>query len=100
MKPSDKQIKVIEFLEQQLQFWKHTNDIGSPTHIGDISEFSRANLYDVFSEDEIKDLDSITTDLYLSITEIEQNQPKLSIDKQYPRYMIDYKFLSQKDANT
>jgi hypothetical protein len=98
MKPSDKQIKVIEFLEQQLKFWKHTNDIGSPTHIGDISEFSR-NMYDIFSEDEIKDLNSITTDLYFSIVNIELNQPKSSIDNQYPRYMIDYKFLTKKDAN-
>lgn len=70
MKPSDKQIKVIEFLEQQLKFWKHTNDIGSPTHIGDISEFSR-NMYDIFSEDEIKDIDILTTELYLNILEIE-----------------------------
>ena len=71
MKPTAKQLKVIEFLENQLKFWKHTNDIGSPTHIGDISEFSRANLDDVFSEDEIKDIDIFTTELYLSITEIE-----------------------------
>jgi hypothetical protein len=71
MKPTTKQIKVIEFLEQQLKFWKNSNDIGSPTHIGDISEFSTANLYDVFSEDEIKDVDILTTELYLSITEIE-----------------------------
>ena len=70
MKPSDKQIKIIEFLEQQLKFWKHTNDIGSPTHIGDISEFSN-NMYGILSEDEIKDLDSLTTDLYFSIMEIE-----------------------------
>lgn len=70
MKPTLKQIKIIEFLEQQLKFWKHTNDIGSPTHIGDISEFSR-NMYDIFSEDEIKDIDILTTELYLSITEIE-----------------------------
>ena len=71
MKPTAKQLKVIEFLENQLKFWKHTNDIGSPTNIGDISEFSRANLDDVFSEDEIKDIDIFTTELYLSITEIE-----------------------------
>ena len=71
MKPSNKQLKVIEFLEQQLKFWKNTNDISSPTHVGDISEFSRANLYDVFSEDEIKDIDIFTTELYLNLTEIE-----------------------------
>ena len=71
MKPSSKQLKVIEFLEQQLKFWKNTNDIGSPTHIGDISEFSRANLYDMFSEDEIEDVDILTTELYINILEIE-----------------------------
>ena len=70
MKPSEKQTKIIEFLEQQLKFWKHTNDIGSPTHIGDISEFSR-NMDDIFSEDEIKDIDILTTELYLNILEIE-----------------------------
>lgn len=70
MKPSEKQIKVIEFLEQQLKFWKHTNNIGSPTHIGDISEFSM-NIDNILSEDEIKDLDILTTELYLSITEYE-----------------------------
>jgi hypothetical protein len=71
MKPTTKQLKVIEFLEQQLKFWKNTNDIGSPTHIGDISEFSRANLYDIFSEDEIEDVDILTTELYINILEIE-----------------------------
>jgi hypothetical protein len=70
MKPSSKQLKVIEFLEQQLKFWKNTNDISSPTHVGDISEFSR-NMDDIFSEDEIKNIDILTTELYLSITEIE-----------------------------
>lgn len=70
MKPSDKQIKVIEFLEQQLQFWKHSNDIRSPSHISDISEYCR-NMDNILSEDEIEDIDMITTDLYLSITEIE-----------------------------
>jgi hypothetical protein len=71
MKPTTKQLKVIEFLENQLKFWKNTNDIGSPTHVGDISEFSRANLYDVFSEDEIEDVDILTTELYINILELE-----------------------------
>jgi len=71
MKPTAKQLKVIEFLEQQLKFWKNTNDIGSPTHVGDISEFSRANLYDMFSEDEIEDVDILTTELYINILEIQ-----------------------------
>ena len=70
MKPSLKQLKVIEFLEQQLKFWKNTNDIGSPTHIGDVSEFARF-LDDTFSQDEISAIEILTTKLYLSITEIE-----------------------------
>jgi hypothetical protein len=71
MKPSIKQIKVIEFLEQQLKFWKNTNDIGSPTHIGDISEFSYYLNDAGFTKDEIADIEILTTELYLSITEIE-----------------------------
>lgn len=39
MKPTDKQKKVIEFFQTQLKFWEKTNDIKSPTHIGDIKEF-------------------------------------------------------------
>lgn len=70
MKPTNKQLKVIEFLEQQLKFWKNTNDIGSPTHIGDISEFSR-NMDHIFSEEEIEDIDILTTELYINILEIE-----------------------------
>lgn len=70
MKPSEKQIKVIEFLEQQLKFWKHANDIRSPSHICDISEYS-SNMDNILSEDEIEDLDILTTELYLIVTDFE-----------------------------
>jgi len=70
MKPTTKQLKVIEFLEQQLKFWKNTNDIGSPTHVGDITEFSQF-LKDDFSIEEVLSVEILTTELYLSITEIE-----------------------------
>ena len=70
MKPTTKQLKVIEFLEQQLKFWKNTNDIGSPTHVGDITEFSQY-LKDDFSIEEVLSIEILTTELYLSITEIE-----------------------------
>jgi hypothetical protein len=71
MKPSSKQLKVIEFLEQQLKFWKNTNDIGSPTHIGDIREFSQF-LDDVLSKDEILFVELITHEIYERILEIEE----------------------------
>ena len=71
MKPSSKQLKVIEFLEQQLKFWKNSNDIGSPTHVGDITEFSQY-LKDDFTIEEVLSVEILTTELYLSILEIEQ----------------------------
>jgi len=71
MKPTTKQLKVIEFLEQQLKFWKNTNDIGSPTHIGDIREFSQF-LDDVLSKDEIIFVELITHEIYERIIELEK----------------------------
>ena len=71
MKPTTKQLKVIEFLEQQLKFWKNTNDIDSPTHVGDITEFSQY-LKDDFTIEEVLSVEILTTELYLSILEIEQ----------------------------
>jgi len=73
MKPSSKQLKVIEFLEQQLKFWKNTNDIGSPTHIGDIREFSQF-LDDVLSKDEIIFVELITHEIYERIIELESRK--------------------------
>jgi hypothetical protein len=73
MKPSPKQLKVIEFLEQQLKFWKNTNDIGSPTHIGDIREFSQF-LDDVLSKDEIIFVELITHEIYERIIELESRK--------------------------
>jgi hypothetical protein len=73
MKPSSKQLKVIEFLEQQLKFWKNTNDIGSPTHIGDIREFSQF-LDNVLSKDEIMFVELITHEIYERIIELESRK--------------------------
>jgi hypothetical protein len=73
MKPSSKQLKVIEFLEQQLKFWKNTNDISSPTHIGDIREFSQF-LDDVLSKDEIIFVELITHEIYERIIELESRK--------------------------
>jgi len=69
MKPTAKQLKVIEFLEQQLKFWKNSNDIGSPTHISDIREFSQF-LDNVLSKDEIIFVELITHEIYERIIEL------------------------------
>ena len=44
MKPTKKQIKVIDSILYIIETWKSTNDIDSPIHIADISDFLYADL--------------------------------------------------------
>ena len=44
MKPTEKQIKVIDTILYIIETWKRTNDIDSPIHISDISDFLYADL--------------------------------------------------------
>ena len=44
MKPTDKQIAIIDSIISTIQTWKNTNDISSPTHYNDIEEFLYADL--------------------------------------------------------
>lgn len=44
MKPTKKQIKVIDTILSIIKTWKDTNDIDSPTHTVDIHEFIFADL--------------------------------------------------------
>lgn len=53
MKPSEKQQVIIQTLESEINYWKNTNDINSPTHIVDIRECILAALSDIVSEEDI-----------------------------------------------
>lgn len=44
MKPTEKQIKVIDTILSIIKTWKSTNDIDSPTHTVDIHDFLYADL--------------------------------------------------------
>jgi len=44
MKPTEKQIKVIDTVLSIIETWKNTNDINSPTHTVDIHDFLYADL--------------------------------------------------------
>lgn len=44
MKPTKKQIKVIDTILSIIETWKNTNDIDSPTHTVDIHDFLYADL--------------------------------------------------------
>ena len=63
MKPTETQKTVCEALIEQLQFWKHTNDIDSPTHYTDMDEHFTL-LSDCLSETEIEELTSETCNLF------------------------------------
>ena len=44
MKPTEKQIKVIDSILSIIKTWKSTNDIDSPTHNSDMHDFLYADL--------------------------------------------------------
>ena len=64
MKPTKTQKAVIDAVIDQLQFWRSTNDIDSPTHYCDMDENYAASLDDCLSEEEIEELTSETCNLF------------------------------------
>ena len=56
MKPTKTQKAVIDAIIEQLNFWRGTNDINSPTHYCDMDECYKASLEDCLSEKEIEEL--------------------------------------------
>ena len=64
MKPTKTQKAVINAIIDQLQFWRNTNDIDSPTHYCDMDECYKSSLDDCLSEDEIEHLKSETCNLF------------------------------------
>ena len=44
MKPTEKQIKVIDEVLSIIKTWKSTNDIDSPTHSSDMHDFLYADF--------------------------------------------------------
>ncbi len=64
MKPTKTQKAVIDALIEQLQFWRITNDINSPTHYCDMDESYKDSLEDCLSEEEIEGLKAETCNLF------------------------------------
>ena len=65
MKPTEKQIKVIDTVLSIIKTWKNTNDITSPTHTVDIHDFLYADLE---SEDIIHS--AITDELEITLANL------------------------------
>lgn len=64
MKPTKTQKAVIDAVIDQLNFWRSTNDINSPTHYCDMDESYQSALEDCLSEKEIEELKSETCNLF------------------------------------
>lgn len=57
MELSNKQILLIDSMKSIIETWRITNDIKSPTHIGDIREFLNADLMDVVSDEDVEEIE-------------------------------------------
>lgn len=69
MKPTEKQIKIIDTILSIIKTWKSTNDIDSPTHDVDIYDFLYADLEskDIITQYDCKMIEDRLTDLLYTI---------------------------------
>jgi hypothetical protein len=70
MKPTSKQIRVINFLRELLNVWENSNDISSPSHNGDILETIYARGLD--SELTQEQIDYLEGDIWFLLNFIRQ----------------------------
>ncbi|MBO7692960.1 MAG: hypothetical protein J6Y28_01670 [Acholeplasmatales bacterium] len=72
MKPTEKQIQVIDVILSIIKTWKNTNDINSPTHTVDIHEFLYADLEieDLIYSAETEELENSLCNLLYTIQTI------------------------------
>lgn len=69
MKPTEKQVKVIDTILSIIKSWKNTNDINSPTNSSDIHEylFNELEILGIITLCEREEIEDIITDLLYSI---------------------------------
>lgn len=64
MKANKIQQYICDVINSQEDFWKHSNDITSPTHLVDIEEECRVQLDNLLSDKEIEELSDKLAELY------------------------------------
>lgn len=64
MKANKIQQYLCDVIHSQQDFWKHSNDITSPTHLVDIEEECDAQFINLIEEEKIEELKGLLTDLY------------------------------------
>ena len=55
MKANKIQQYICDVIHSQVDFWKHSNDITSPTHLVDIEEECNAQFINLMEDEDIKD---------------------------------------------
>ena len=61
-----------DVVHSQQDFWKHSNDITSPTHLVDIEEECFAQLSELLTEKELKEFEEKLKDLYWFIRKFDK----------------------------
>lgn len=65
MKPTPRQKKLIEEVQNQASFWMTTNDIDSPTHYCDLEEETyKLEMDDTLSKEDRKKFEDLIGDLF------------------------------------
>lgn len=78
MKANKIQSYICDVILSQQDFWKHSNDITSPTHLVDIEEECEAQFINLIEEKEIEELKGLLTDLYRFIRKFDNYDERRS----------------------
>lgn len=74
MKANKTQQYICDVIHSQADFWKHSNDITSPTHLVDIEEECFAQLDNLISDDDREELLEKLQDLYWFIRKFDNKE--------------------------
>lgn len=74
MKANKIQQYICDVVHSQADFWKHSNDITSYTHLCDIEEECNAQFANLLPDEEIEELASKLQDLYWFIRKFDDKE--------------------------
>lgn len=74
MKANKIQQYLCDVINSQADFWKHSNDITSPTHLTDIEEECYAQFCNLISDDEREEFQEKLSGLYWFIRKFDSKE--------------------------
>ena len=74
MKTNNTQRHICDVIHSQCDFWRHTNDITSPTHICDIHEEIFSKLSDEINDSDAEEFGNILESLYWFIRKFDSEK--------------------------